>query len=240
MKKIILVMLLVLMPTIALAEEPATEQPVAEEPAAKKPSAVEPAAEKPAADRPHWSIEVKGGDFIPDIANWSQNYGKRYTYEYGGALAYKILRPLEVGIEASYIEDIGQGLAPLHNRLSGKVTYTLYPVNAFVLVRGIFSERQWIVPYVGGGWSQIFYEEQVEDQGTARGRARGYNGRVGVQFLLDGLDPSAADKFYLDDGVYHTYFFIEAERTRAMIDTLSGDTVNLGGTGWRGGLLIEF
>ena len=197
-------------------------------------------AEEPAAERPHWSFEIKGGDFIPAIDNWSQYYGRRYTKEYGGSLAYKLLRPLEVGIEGNYIEDRGQGLAPLHNIAAGNVTYKLYPVNVFVLARGVFSENQWLVPYVGGGWTRIFYEEEVEKQGVARGAVNGYHARAGLQLLLDGIDVDAANSLYLDSGVYHTYFFLEAEYTRAMVDTVSGSSVNLGRTSWLGGLLFEF
>ncbi len=215
MKKFILIFVLIISPTVLLAAEPIAE-------------------------RPHWSIEVKGGDFIPDIDNWSQSYGKRYTREYGGSLAYKVFRPLEVGIEGSYIEDIGQGLAPIHNIAAGKVTYKLYPVNVFVLARGVFSERQWVVPYVGGGWTRVFYEEEVEKQGVARGAANGYHARAGLQFLLDGIDQDAANSLYLNNGVYHTYFFLEAKYTRAMVDTVSGSSVNLGGTSYFGGLLFEF
>ncbi len=215
MKKFILILVFVILPTALLAEEPVLE-------------------------RPHWSFEVKGGDFIPAIANWSESYGKRYTREFGASLAYKVLRPLEVGIEGSYIEDTGQGLAPLHNITTGKVTYKLYPVNVFVLARGIFSERQWLIPYVGGGWTRMFYEEEVENQGRARGTADGYHARAGLQFLLDGLDQDAANKLYLENGIFHTYLFLEAKYTRAMIDTLSGNSVNLGGTSYLGGLLFEF
>ena len=215
MKKFILIFVLIIWPTALLA------------------------AETPA-ERPHWSIEVKGGEFIPALDNWSQYFGRRYAREYGGSLAYKLLRPLEVGIEGNYIEDRGQGFAPLHNMAAGNVTYKLYPVNVFVLARGVFSEKQWLVPYVGGGWTRIFYEEEVEKQGVARGATNGYHARAGLQFLLDGLDPDAANSFYLDEGVHHTYLFLEAEYMRAMVDTVSAGSVNLGGTSWQGGLLFEF
>jgi hypothetical protein len=215
LKNFIIILVLIISPAALLAAEPPTK-------------------------RPHWSLEFKGGDFIPDIDNWSQFYGNRYTTEYGGSVAYKLLRPLEVGIEGSYIEDRGQGLAPLHNTAAGKVTYKLYPVNVFVLARGVFSEKQWLVPYVGGGWTRIFYREEVENQGVVRGAANGYHARAGLQLLLDGIDQSAAGNFYRDFGVYHTYLFLEAKYTRAMVDTVSGSSVNIGGTSWLGGFLFEF
>ena len=73
-----------------------------------------------------------------------------------------------------------------------------------------------------------------------RGAANGYHARAGLQLLLDGIDQSAANSLYLDYGVYHTYLFLEAEYTRAMVDTVSGGSVNLGGTSWLGGFLFEF
>ena len=197
------------------------------------------AAESPA-ERPHWSLEVKGGDFIPDIVGWSQYYGNRYTGEVGGSLAYKIWRPLEVGIEGDYIRDKGQGFAPLHNLTAGTVSYKVAPLNVFLLVRGIFSENQWLVPYVGGGWTRMFYREEVEGQGVSRGSVNGYHARAGIQLLLDKIDTGGSNSFYLDFGVVHTYLFLEAERTHAMVDTVSGNSVNLGGTSWLGGFLFEF
>ena len=197
-------------------------------------------------ERPHWSLEVKGGLFVPDIDNWSTYYGRRDTSDYGGSLAYKIFRQLEVGIEGGFIRDKGKGFAPAHSAMAGSpvyagsVTYELYPLNVFVLARGIFSDQQWLIPYVGGGWTRMFYKEEVQYQSTARGSVDGFHARAGIQLLLDGLDPSAANSFYLDYGVHHTYLFLEAEHIRASIDTVSSGSVNLGGTSWLAGLLFEF
>jgi hypothetical protein len=196
-------------------------------------------AAEPPAERPHWSLEVKLGDFMPDIENWKDHYG-RYTVEYGGSLAYKIFRQLEIGIGGNYIKDRGQGFAPLHNMSTGSVKYELYPAHAFVLFRGVFNEHQWLVPYVGGGWTRMFYREEVVGQNVARGTADGYHTRAGLQILLDGLDPSAANSFFLDYGVDHTYLFLEAESTHVTVDDVSGNSVNLGGTSFLGGLLFEF
>jgi hypothetical protein len=43
--------------------------------------------------------------------------------------------------------------------LNGEVDYDLYPVNVFVLVRGVINENQWLVPYIGGGWTRMYYHE---------------------------------------------------------------------------------
>jgi len=188
----------------------------------------------------HWSLEVKGGSFIPDIDNWTTYYDKRSASEYGGSLAYKLFRQLEVGIEGNVVTARGQGFAPDHGSVAGHVTYKVYPLNVFVLARGVFSDNQFLIPYVGGGWTRMFYRAEVEDQSVARGSVNGSHARAGLQLLLDTLDPSAANNLYLDYGINHTYFFIEAEYTRAMADTVSGGTVKLGGTSWLGGLRFEF
>jgi hypothetical protein len=216
-KKIVLIFLLISYPVVLLAADdtPGTQ------------------------GRPHWSLELKGGLFYPAIKSWKQYYGDDKIGQYGLAFSYKILRMLELGIEGSYIKDDGQGFAPSHGTTAGSVTYELIPVNVFVLFRGIVNENQWVVPYVGGGYTYMYYREQIQFQNTVSGHSDGYHGRAGLQFLLDALDRRAANSFYRDAGVYHTYLFIEANYTRAMANTPTG-SVNLGGTSYLAGLLFEF
>jgi hypothetical protein len=190
--------------------------------------------------RPYWSFEIKGGRLIPDIDNFSAAYDDRATTEFEAAAAFKILRQIEVGVEGGYSRTGGSGYAPLHNEKTGHVILNLYPVDVFVLVRGIFKEDQWVVPYVGGGWTRVYYREEIQDQSVARGYANGNNVRGGLQFLLDLIDANAANSFYRDYGVRHTYFFIEGKYTRAMADTASSTSVNIGGKSLLGGFLFEF
>jgi len=220
MKKLILFMVLALLPSTAFAEGPVL-------------------------DRPHWSLELKGGSFYPDIPDWETYYGRDKTTHLAGSLAYKILRQVEVGIEGGYIWDRGMGYAPVHQEVTGTVKYDIAPLQAFVLFRGVFSEGQWIVPYVGGGWTRLYYRERIENQATVRGYTDGYHGRAGLQLLLDNIDPSASGKFYLDYGVHHTYLFFEAQSITAKIDAISATTsqienIDLGGVSYLAGLLFEF
>ena len=212
MKKIILILLFVMLPVAALAEDTAPDQP-------------------------HWSFEVKGGNFTPTLSNWREFYGKRSMPEYGATLAYKLVRQVEIGVGAGAMSATGTAFAPLHQIAAGKVTYSLYPISLSLVLRGIVNENQWIVPYVGGSFTRMYYEEKIEGQGTAHGKADGYGYRGGLQFLLDGLDPDAANSMYLEYGVFHTYFFVEAEKTTAKVTSASAD---LGGTAYLFGLLFEF
>ncbi|HAK60204.1 MAG TPA: hypothetical protein DCO77_07445 [Nitrospiraceae bacterium] len=194
-------------------------------------------AADPLSDQPRWSTEVKGGLFYPDIDEWKTYYGKNNTYHLAGTIAFKLFRQLEVGIEGGYIRDKGQGFAPGHGNPAGSVIYELFPLQAFLVFRWVFSEEQWFVPYFGGGWTRMYYREKIEFQGDVKGSADGYHARAGLQFLLDDLDPDAANKFYSDYGVHHTYFFLEAQYISAVIGT---PEIDLGGTSFLAGLLFEY
>ena len=197
-------------------------------------------AAEPLIDQPHWSLEIKGGWFYPDIDNWKTYYGDDKTWHYAGSLAYKLSKQVEVGVETGYIKDRGQGAGSISGTVTGNVTYALAPLNVFVLFRGMFSETQWLIPYAGGGWTRMFYQEKIEDQSTVRGHADGYHGRAGLQFLLDEADSTSARNLRSDYGIYHTYFFLETQYSRAMITDLTGASVNLGGTSYLMGILFEF
>jgi hypothetical protein len=197
-------------------------------------------AAEPVVERPHWSLELKGGVFYPGASDWSKYYGSSYTGEYGGALAYKVLRQLELGVEGSYSNVTGKANAPLNGTLSGEVNNQLVPLGVFVLGRGIFYEKQLLVPYVGGGWNRTFYWQEVKNQGKVKGSVNGYYGRAGLQILLDDIDSESSKNLYNDYGVNHSYFFAEGKYSYASAPTLPSGTVNLGGTSWLGGFLFEF
>ena len=224
MKNIILILLFIFLPAAAFAEALAE-------------------------DRPHWSAEVKGGTFAPEIDDWAKFYGDSSTGQFEASLAYKILRQVEAGVAIGRIRDGGQGLAPLHSAATGTagttiygghISYKLFPVSVFVVLRGVFTENQWVVPYVGGGWTRMYYKEELSAQPTVKGYTDGSHVRAGLQLLLDVFDERAATNMFRDYGVFHTYFFVEGQRTRAMINDLTGKSIDLGGTSVLGGLLFEF
>ncbi len=198
-------------------------------------------AEDQQAERPHWSVELKGGSFTPDLPDFQKFYGKKTMTEFGGSLAYKLIRQVEVGVSASYLQAHGAANAPLNGTTSGSVTYKLLPVSGFVLFRAAFSETQWLVPYAGGGFTRIYYQERIQQQSTVNGSADGYHARGGLQLVLDALDPKASASMYKDYGIYHTSLFFEAEYTHAIVKaTSSTPEYNLGGTAYLFGLLFEF
>lgn len=194
-------------------------------------------AADPIQDQPHWSLELKSGKFAPALERWAEYYEKRSIAQYSGTLAYKLVRQVEAGIGVGTMKARGSAYAPLHNAKTGSVVLELLPVQAFVLVRGLVNEDQWIVPYVGGGLTRMYYRERAEDQAKVTGAVNGYHVRGGLQLCLDNLDRSAANNMYLDYGVHHTYFFAEMERTHAVVKSTSAQ---LGGTAYLFGLLFEY
>ena len=65
MKKTILLLVLLLLPSAVFAAEPVLDQP-------------------------HWSVEVKGGRFAPALENWAHFYGTRSMPEYAASLALSL------------------------------------------------------------------------------------------------------------------------------------------------------
>ncbi len=188
-------------------------------------------------ERPHWSLEIKGGTFTPALSNWARYYDKRSMPAFEGSLAYKLIRQIDIGISGGYAQDKGHGYEPVHNASVGEVTYRIAPINFFILLRGLVSEDQWLVPYVGGGFTRLYYQEKIEGQDSVNGSVDGYHARGGLQFLLDSLDENAANKMFMDYGVHHTYLFVEAEYTHAIVRSVA---INLGGTAYLMGFLFEF
>lgn len=188
-------------------------------------------------DQPRWSLEVKGGTFAPAVEGWSHYYGKKTMSEYGVSLAYKIRPQIELGAGTSSMKISGHTFNQAHGTPAGDMTYELYPIELFILARGVVVEDQWLVPYIGGGWTRMNYRETIQNQETVRGAVDGYHVRGGVQLSLDNLDHAGSSSMYLNYHVLHTYFILEAEYTRAVDRSTSLD---LGGTSYRGGLLFEF
>ncbi len=202
-------------------------------------------AAAPGEEQPRWSVEVKYGLFYPDFNDWSTYYGSNHTWDVAGAIGYKVRRQVELGVEAGMMRDTGRGLAPTMNVVAGDVQYSLWPLNVYALYRAVFKEDQLIVPYAGGGWTRMFYQEKIQDQSTIKGSADGYHGRAGIQILLDNADITASNNLFKDFGIRHTYLVLEVEYSRVMTNTQAtaaspSRSVNLGGTSYLGGLLFEF
>lgn len=183
---------------------------------------------------PHWTLEIKSGRFEPELEEWADFYGDKETDQFGFALAYKFLRQAEFGLAVDYVHDQGVGILPLNGTLGGEVDFQMYPAHLYVLLRGVFSENQWIVPYVGGGLTRVYYRQEIDNQSSVRGKVDGDHTRYGVQILLDWLDEGNAAGFE-EESVENTYLVIEALSFSAEIDG-----IELGGDSAMFGFVFEF
>lgn len=188
----------------------------------------------PPASKPRWSLEIKGGDFEPELEEWATFYGDKETDQLGFALAYKFLRQAEAGLAVDYVHDEGVGMLPLNGTLGGEVDFHMYPAHLYVLLRGVFFENQWVVPYVGGGLTRVHYRQEIDNQSSVRGEVDGDHTRYGLQILLDWLDPGNAAGFE-EESVDNTYLVIEALSFSAEIEG-----VELGGESRMVGFVFEF
>ena len=185
-------------------------------------------------DMPYWSFEIKGGNFKPSLDDWAKFYSKDKMRQFNLSLAYKWLRQVEVGIDVGYRRDKGQGRLEVSDTVGGVVTYENYPIGLFAVLRGVFSEGQWLVPFVGAGLSRVYYKTAIEYQDTVRGTVNGYTARAGVQLLLDGLDKSAASNAGNEYGLNNTYLIFEVKKSKAK------ESLDIGGELYSMGLLFEF
>lgn len=124
-------------------------------------------------------------------------------------------------------------------RQSGvKQQLVLIPTQLFLIYQFAFKDDQLLVPYLGGGYTHVTYRRYVEGQGTVMGGKEGYHARAGLKFLLNRLEPSAADKLYENSGIINTYFFLEGQYAR--VNGFDDSSVNLGGWSYFGGFQFEF
>lgn len=191
-------------------------------------------------ERSYWSAEFKLGQFHPELDDWDKFYSEDNMTQYSVALAYKVLRQLEVGLEASYMSQDGRGFLPLNNQVGGEVDYTLVPASAYIILRGVFSDNQLIVPYVGGGITRMSYKQNVTGGTETKGNTDGIYYKAGIQLLLDRIDFGAAYALRRDFGIDNTYLFFEFAKTTAKINDVGGNKVDLGGQSYALGLLLEF
>jgi hypothetical protein len=188
------------------------------------------------ADEPTpWVFELKGGRFEPDLPLYKEFYGDDGNGYVAVAFGYQFRSWLEMGGEIGYSRDSGVGVQPANSQLAGSVKYTLVPAHLYVNLLGKKDDKQLFVPYAGLGLTTAYYRQEIESQSNRDGRTDlGYNARVGVQLLLDRLDPGSARSLSAN-GRVQTYLTLEAQWF-----TTEVDNTDLGGVTYLLGLRFEW
>ena len=181
-----------------------------------------------------WVLEIKGGKFNPDLDRYDEFYGSDPAY-FAAALAWRPSDWYEFGAELGFMHDSGVGIFASTQALGGSVKYTLVPAHLYASVFGRFSPGQWVVPYAGIGATMAWYKQDIDGQPNRSGRTDlGYNAKVGLQLLLNGLDRGTA-KRAAKNGLINTYLFIESQYFSTKVDGY-----DLGGITYLLGLRLEF
>ncbi len=182
---------------------------------------------------PRWSVELKGGLFQPDIDDYAEFYGGDDDAYFAIGATWLARRWLELGAELGYFNDDGVGVLLANGAPGAPVEYTLWPLHLCATLRGEFRPGQLFVPYAGAGATIAHYEQRIEGQPDRSGRTDpGVNGRVGVQLLLNRVDPLTAAESAL---LMNSYLFVEAQWFTAEVD---GE--DLGGVAYLIGFKLEF
>ena len=194
-------------------------------------------AEESARQSPSYTFELQGGLYQPTDENWESYYGSKNMMEMGVSFAYRIFSVLDIGTSASFGQDNGTGRLPISQISSGKVSYEVLPIDVYAVLRLRFSDRQWIVPFAGGGYTRFFYRQSVDEKGYARGSVDALHARAGLQILLDPLDGSSARDMFQTYGVLNSYLVLEGKMVKAQ----AGEpAIDLGGVSYRMGILLEY
>jgi hypothetical protein len=117
-------------------------------------------------------------------------------------------------------------------------TLSVVPLQSYLLLQLCFTDDQWVVPYVAGGYSRYYYQLKVDQGDKVSGHQDGYHARGGLKVLLDGLDPYFAERAFQHWGIWNTYLSLEAQY--AKVDDRGASDTNLGGVSYSAEIVIEF
>ncbi|MBI5014519.1 MAG: right-handed parallel beta-helix repeat-containing protein [Deltaproteobacteria bacterium] len=191
--------------------------------------------------RAGWVAGIGGGLFYPADRDWADHYGDRSMPEGRLSVGYLPVLPLEAGVDVAFRRDKGEVTTSSSGEaLAAPVKQTLsaLPLQAYLLLNLRWREGQWLVPFVAGGYTRVYYWSAVDNGAKVRGHVAGYHGRVGLKLLLNGLDPTSARHARDRLGLQRTFLVVEAQRAQLK----NGDHVEdaLGGTSYFGSLSLEF
>ncbi len=176
------------------------------------------------------------------------------------ALDYQFYRgfgSLGIGAAIGYTKESAKSLeetqagALTATRSADDTTLSLRPTAAYLVYRADQAARAWhlpIVPYGKLGLSYVFWSiadgngagtRSVDPVGKGSGGTAGWYGALGLQLLLDVLDPGAARALDGEVGVNHTYLFLEAAHFE-QTGLGKKNVLQVGDSTWFAGLMFEF
>lgn len=225
-----------------------------------------PAVREAAAESPQsGSMDLRFGRYLPQIDSAFSGAKKPYAdvfsdsaWDVGLALDVAVwdgFGELSLGFSTSYWSQEGHGREQASGSAStDTTTLSVVPVSLDVVYRLNVLQKRLGIPFIPyaklGGVYAIWWMRDAEDNiakwtntaGTtveALGATGGWQGTVGLRFLLDVLEPGAARSFDIEMGVNHSYLFAEY-RKLALNDFGSTKSLNLSDGIFAFGLAFDY
>jgi hypothetical protein len=215
----------------------------------------------------NFALELRFGPFRPDVDREFAGTGQRPHEIYFGR-GRRLMTQLEIDYQlfqgfgsfaiggvigyfrqnARAFVETGAG-NPTDERTGDNTRLSLIPTALLGVYRfDVLAYRYGIpfVPYAKAGlnytlWTVYDGNDRVARSGDrrARGASLGWQGTVGVSFLLDVIEPGSARELDGETGINHTHLFLELQTVRSPAFGRS-DTLHVGGSTWYLGLMFEF
>ncbi|MFH2006515.1 MAG: MXAN_2562 family outer membrane beta-barrel protein [bacterium] len=199
---------------------------------------------------PQWfALEFKFGPYKPDVDSEFGGSGGPYKDIFGTKLRLmsqftfdvqflKKHGTLGVGGTFGYFQAKGKALLESGEPSGDDTTFNIMPFILQLVYRWDYTFKKWnipLVPYIRAGFVYAFYwitdgngdtAHFGAQGGKAHGGVWGYQINIGLAFVLDVLEPSAAKRMDTELGINHTYLFCEF--VHSGLDDFGGDRIRLG------------
>lgn len=209
------------------------------------------------------AVEVRFGPYVPNADDGVNGTPFRDTFgNEDGEIDDRYLLGIEVDWQAlrlGPIASFGPGFGIGYTRLSARAPFqdgsgrspqrtslSILPMYLVGVLRVDVMPKKIgvpLVPYAKLGlgyalwWSEDGDDVAEIDDVRAEGRSFGPQGALGLMFLLDPLEPSAAASFDANLGVNNSYLF--AEWYVSKLDGFGGDHLQVGTNTWMVGIALE-
>ncbi len=188
-----------------------------------------------------WSVSVGAGYFTPEIEGWRDQYGRAGGWVPTLGARYALTPFLAVAAEASYFTAESFARGSLSGRVSGDhQRLVLWPFTVGLEAGLRFSQEQLLTPFLSAGYRRAVYRLSVDGKDGVRGGAGGLAVGVGIDVLLNALDPRSAAGFKEEYGVARTSLRVHAQWANIQASGTTGSDVDLGGRTLVAALKFDF
>lgn len=203
-------------------------------------------------------VEFRLGGYKPKIGSEEGLSEDPFTKVFGGAnlllfeaelqrFFYQGIGTAGVSLSVGYAEKYAAALLPSGEASAERTGFHVLPIHVRGIYRFDYPAFRWripLVPYLKPGliympwWITKGGEIEVLADRKGKGGKFGFEGTLGVSFLLDVLEPRLARDFDSDLGINHSYLF--AEYTYAKVNNFGGEGFDLSDSYWMFGLALDY